>query len=69
MTNGLHPGNIGASSFDGGRHAVSRLGLIEDGVLSHFNAARRPNRPVPSASPPPAMAGLGATGVGGWELV
>ena len=34
--NGLHPGNIGASSFDGEGTPTRRLTLLEGGVLRHF---------------------------------
>jgi PmbA protein len=34
--NGLHPGNIGASSFDGEGTPTRRLALVEAGVLTHF---------------------------------
>ena len=34
--NGLHPGNIGASSFDGEGTPTARLSLVEGGVLRHF---------------------------------
>ena len=34
--NGLHPGNIGASSFDGEGTPVQRLPLVDGGVLKHF---------------------------------
>lgn len=34
--NGLHPGNIGATSFDGEGTPTRRLSLVEGGVLSHF---------------------------------
>ncbi|TWB88716.1 MULTISPECIES: TldD/PmbA family protein [unclassified Synechococcus] len=56
--NGLHPGNIGASSFDGEGTPVSRLGLIEDGVLSHFMHSEATARAFGVA--PTGHAGLGA---------
>jgi len=34
--NGLHPGNIGASAFDGEGTPTRRLALLEGGVLRHF---------------------------------
>jgi PmbA protein len=34
--NGLPPGNIGASSFDGEGTPTARLSLVEGGVLRHF---------------------------------
>jgi PmbA protein len=34
--NGLHPANIGASSFDGEGTPTRRLSLVEGGMLSHF---------------------------------
>ncbi len=34
--NGLHPGNIGASAFDGEGTPTQRLALLEGGVLKHF---------------------------------
>ncbi|MFM1812958.1 MAG: hypothetical protein RLZZ336_1896 [Cyanobacteriota bacterium] len=34
--NGLHPGNIGASSFDGEGTPTARLSLVEGGVLRHL---------------------------------
>jgi PmbA protein len=34
--NGLHPGNIGASSFDGEGTPTRRLSLVEGGVLRNF---------------------------------
>lgn len=34
--NGLHPGNIGASSFDGEGTPTARLSLVEGGMLRHF---------------------------------
>ena len=36
VDNGLHPGNIGASSFDGEGTPSQRLPLVEQGVLTHF---------------------------------
>ena len=34
--NSLHPGNIGASTFDGEGTPTSRLSLVQGGILSHF---------------------------------
>ena len=34
--NGLHPGNVGASTFDGEGTPTQRLALMEGGVLRHF---------------------------------
>jgi len=34
--NGLHPGNIGASHFDGEGTPTARLSLVQGGVLRHF---------------------------------
>ena len=34
--NGLHPGNIGSSSFDGEGTPTARLSLVEKGVLRNF---------------------------------
>ncbi|MBM5799265.1 MAG: TldD/PmbA family protein [Cyanobacteria bacterium K_DeepCast_35m_m2_023] len=36
VDNGLHPGNIGASNFDGEGTPTQRLPLVERGILTHF---------------------------------
>jgi PmbA protein len=56
--NGLHPGNIGASSFDGEGTPVRRLPLVEGGVLTHFLHSEATARAFGVA--PTGHAGLGA---------
>ena len=56
--NGLHPGNIGARSFDGEGTPIQRLSLVESGVLGnllHSEATARAFGVAPSGH-----AGLGA---------
>ncbi len=56
--NGLHPGNIGASAFDGEGTPTARLSLLEGGVLQNFlhsEATARAFGVVPTGH-----AGLGA---------
>jgi PmbA protein len=56
--NGLHPGNIGASSFDGEGTPTRRLALLEDGILRHFLHSEATARVFGVA--PTGHAGLGA---------
>jgi PmbA protein len=56
--NGLHPGNIGASSFDGEGTPTRRLALLEDGILRHFLHSEATARAFGVA--PTGHAGLGA---------
>jgi len=64
--NGLHPGNIGDSSFDGEGTPVSRLGLDRRwAFFSHFMPTGG-HRPCLGVAPP-AIAGLGPI-VGGAKL-
>jgi PmbA protein len=56
--NGLHPGNIGASAFDGEGTPTRRLPLLEGGVLSHFLHSEATARAFGVA--PTGHAGLGA---------
>jgi PmbA protein len=56
--NGLHPGNIGASSFDGEGTPVQRLALVEGGVLKQFLHSEATARVFGVA--PTGHAGLGA---------
>ncbi|MFM7085895.1 MAG: TldD/PmbA family protein [Cyanobium sp.] len=56
--NGLHPGNIGASRFDGEGTPTARLALVEGGVLRHFLHSEATARAFAVA--PTGHAGLGA---------
>jgi PmbA protein len=56
--NGLHPGNIGASAFDGEGTPTRRLPLLQGGVLSHFLHSEATARAFGVA--PTGHAGLGA---------
>jgi len=56
--NGLHPGNIGASAFDGEGTPTQRLALLEGGVLRHFLHSEATARAF--GVPPTGHAGLGA---------
>ena len=56
--NGLHPGNIGASAFDGEGTPTRRLALVEGGVLQNFLHSEATARAFGVA--PTGHAGLGA---------
>jgi PmbA protein len=56
--NGLHPGNIGASAFDGEGTPTQRLALLEGGVLRNFLHSEATARAFGVA--PTGHAGLGA---------
>jgi PmbA protein len=56
--NGLHPGNIGASAFDGEGTPTRRLALLEGGVLQNFLHSEATARAFGVA--PTGHAGLGA---------
>lgn len=56
--NGLHPGNIGASAFDGEGTPTRRLALLEGGVLRHFLHSEATARAF--GVEPTGHAGLGA---------
>ena len=56
--NGLHPGNIGASLFDGEGTPTARLALVEGGILRHFLHSEATARAFGVA--PTGHAGLGA---------
>ncbi len=56
--NGLHPGNIGASAFDGEGTPTRRLSLLEGGVLRSFLHSEATARAF--GVPPTGHAGLGA---------
>ena len=56
--NGLHPGNIGASSFDGEGTPTQRLALLEQGVLQNFLHSEATARAFGVA--PTGHAGMGA---------
>jgi PmbA protein len=56
--NGLHPGNIGATSFDGEGTPVARLPLLEGGILRNFLHSEATARAFGVA--PTGHAGLGA---------
>ena len=56
--NGLHPGHVGASSFDGEGTPTQRLALVEGGVLRHFLQSEATARAFGVA--PTGHAGLGA---------
>ncbi|MCT0199693.1 TldD/PmbA family protein [Synechococcus sp. CS-1325] len=56
--NGLHPGNIGASAFDGEGTPVQRLALVDGGVLRQFIHSEATARAFGVA--PTGHAGLGA---------
>ena len=56
--NGLHPGNIGASSFDGEGTPTQRLALVEGGVLKNFLHSEATARRFGVA--PTGHAGMGA---------
>ncbi|MEA5423207.1 TldD/PmbA family protein [Synechococcus sp. CCY9202] len=55
---GRHPGNIGASSFDGEGTPTARLALLEGGVLRHFLHSEATARAFGVA--PTGHAGMGA---------
>ena len=56
--NGLHPANVGASSFDGEGTPTQRLALVEGGVLRNFLQSEATARAFGVA--PTGHAGLGA---------
>jgi PmbA protein len=56
--NGLHPGNIGASSFDGEGTPTARLALVEAGILRNFLHSEATARVF--GVPPTGHAGMGA---------
>jgi PmbA protein len=56
--NGLHPGNIGASAFDGEGTPTRRLTLLEGGILRNFLHSEATARAF--GVPPTGHAGLGA---------
>ena len=56
--NGLHPGNVGASAFDGEGTPTRRLALVEGGVLRHFLHSEATARAF--GVEPTGHAGLGA---------
>jgi len=56
--NGLHPGNIGASSFDGEGTPTQRLALVEAGVIRNFLHSEATARSFGVA--PTGHAGMGA---------
>lgn len=56
--NGLHPGNIGASLFDGEGTPTARLALVEGGILRHFLHSEATARAF--GVTPTGHAGLGA---------
>ena len=56
--NGLHPGNVGASAFDGEGTPTQRLALLEGGVLRNFLHSEATARAFGVA--PTGHAGLGA---------
>ena len=56
--NGLHPGNVGASAFDGEGTPTQRLPLLEAGVLRNFLHSEATARAF--GVPPTGHAGLGA---------
>jgi PmbA protein len=56
--NGLHPGNIGASAFDGEGTPTQRLALVEGGVIKNFLHSEATARAFGVA--PTGHAGLGA---------
>jgi PmbA protein len=56
--NGLHPGNVGASAFDGEGTPTAPLDLVEGGVLRHFLHSEATARAFGVA--PTGHAGLGA---------
>jgi PmbA protein len=56
--NGLHPGNIGASTFDGEGTPTRRLSLLEGGVLRNFLHSEATARVF--GVPPTGHAGMGA---------
>ncbi|MFO7630640.1 MAG: TldD/PmbA family protein, partial [Prochlorococcaceae cyanobacterium] len=56
--NGLHPGNIGASAFDGEGTPTQRLSLLEGGILRNFLHSEATARAFGVA--PTGHAGLGA---------
>jgi len=56
--NGLHPGNIGASAFDGEGTPTQRLALVEGGVIQNFLHSEATARAFGVA--PTGHAGLGA---------
>jgi PmbA protein len=56
--NGLHPGNIGASTFDGEGTPTKRLALVDDGILRNFLHSEATARAFGVS--PTGHAGLGA---------
>ncbi len=56
--NGLHPGNVGASSFDGEGTPTGRLALVEGGILRNFLHSEATARAF--GVPPTGHAGMGA---------
>ncbi|MCP9848689.1 TldD/PmbA family protein [Cyanobium sp. Morenito 9A2] len=56
--NGLHPGNVGASAFDGEGTPTRRLALVENGLLANFLHSEATARAFGVA--PTGHAGLGA---------
>lgn len=56
--NGLHPGNIGASAFDGEGTPTRRLTLVEGGVLQNFMHSEATARAF--GAEPTGHAGMGA---------
>ncbi len=56
--NGLHPGNIGATAFDGEGTPTQRLALLEGGVLRNFLHSEATARAF--GVPPTGHAGMGA---------
>ena len=56
--NGLHPGNVGASAFDGEGTPTQRLALIEGGVIQNFLHSEATARAFGVA--PTGHAGMGA---------
>ncbi|MCP9881053.1 TldD/PmbA family protein [Cyanobium sp. Alchichica 3B3-8F6] len=56
--NGLHPGNVGASAFDGEGTPTAPLDLVDGGVLRHFLHSEATARAF--GVPPTGHAGMGA---------
>jgi PmbA protein len=56
--NGLHPGNIGASAFDGEGTPTQRLALVEGGILKNFLHSEATARAFRTS--PTGHAGMGA---------
>jgi PmbA protein len=65
--NGLHPGNIGAASFDGEGTPTRRLTLLEGGVLRQFLHSEATARAFGVA--PTGHAGHGSQGLGRSRLL